>query len=184
MFRIAPVQPEDATDDVRRSFDAAKAAFGAIPNGVKVLGASPSALRAYLRFAGSLASGSLSKAERERLAVLTAQRNECGYCLSAHTLAGRAAGLSEAELFASRQGDAGDQRSAALLRFAGAVIDERGAVSDSALAAARDGGLTDGELLEVVAEIALNTFTNYANRLADPEYDFPQVSLALRPRAA
>lgn len=184
MFRITPVQPEQATGAVKTSFDAAKAAFGVVPNGIKVLGASPSALRGYLRFAGALASGSLSKAEREQLAVLTAQRNECGYCLSAHTLAGRAAGLSEGELLASRRGDASDPRTAALLQFAGAVIDDRGAVPDSALAAAREGGLTDGELLEVVAEIALNTFTNYANRLADPEYDIPAVSLMLRPQAA
>lgn len=184
MSRITPVQPEEAIGAVKTSFDAAKAAFGVVPNGFKVLGVSPAALRGYQRFAGALASGSLSKAEREQLAVLTAQRNECGYCLSAHTLAGRAAGLSEAELLASRQGHATDPRSGALLQFAAAVIDERGAVPDSALAAAREGGLSDAELLEVVAEVALNTFSNYVNRFADPDYDIPAVSLTLRPHAA
>jgi uncharacterized peroxidase-related enzyme len=122
-----------------------------------------------------LDAGALSRAERERLAILTAHRNECGYCLAAHTHAGRAAGLSESELRASRGGAAADRRGAALLRFATAIIDFRGGVPDNELAAARSAGLTDAELLEVVAEVALNTFSNYANRLARPELDFPLV---------
>jgi hypothetical protein len=32
-------------------------------------------------------------------------------------------------------------------------------------------------MLEVVAVVTLNTLTNYANRLADTEIDFPAVSV-------
>src|SRR5262245_20560778 len=137
MSRIAPVQPQDATGDVKRAFDAVAANFGAVPNGVKVLAASPQALRGYLGFSGALAAGALSKAERERLAVMTASRNQCGYCLAAHTLAGRAAGLSERELQASRSGEAGDARAAGLLRLGAAIIDQRGDVPDDERAPAR-----------------------------------------------
>ena len=175
MSRITPIQPQDATADVRRAFDAVHASFGSVPNGVKVIAASPHALRGYLGLSGALAHGALSKAERERLAVLTAARNRCGYCLAAHTLAGRAAGLSERELEASRAGEAGDERAAALLRLADAVLDHRGDIPDDELAAARRAGLTDAEVVDVVAEVALNTFTNYLNRLARPELDFPPV---------
>lgn len=175
MSRITPIQPEDATGDVGRVFDAVRRNFGSVPNGVKVLAASPHALRGYLGFAGALSLGALSKAEQERLAILTATRNECGYCLAAHTYAGRAAGLSEHELEASRAGQAGDERAAALLQLATAVLVHRGDIPDDDLASARRAGLTDAEVIDVVAEVALSTFTNYLNRLARPELDFPPV---------
>src|SRR5262245_36473843 len=130
MSRIAPVQPETATGDVKRAFDVVAASFGSVPNGIKILGTSPHALRGYLGFSGALAGGTLSKAERERLAVMTADRNQCGYCLAAHTLAGRAAGLGRRELQASRNAEADDPRAAALLRLGAAVIDHRGDVPD------------------------------------------------------
>jgi uncharacterized peroxidase-related enzyme len=141
-----------------------------------VLATSLYALRGYLGLSAGLQAGALSRAERERLAILTAHRNDCAYCLAAHTHAGRAAGLSASELQASRDGAAGDPRGAALLRFAVAVIDHRGDVPDDELAAARRSGLTDAELIEVVAEVSLNTFSNYANRFARPELDFPPVT--------
>lgn len=184
--RIAPIEPQSAIGGVKRSLDAVEAHLGFVPNGVKVLAASPHALRGYLGLSAGLAAGALSRAERERIAILTAERNECGYCLAAHTHAGRAAGLSEPELQASRAGSAGDPRGAALLRLAAAVIDHRGDVPDDELAAARSAGLTDAELIEVVAEVAANTFSNYANRLARPVLDFPAVPQdgAARDRAA
>jgi AhpD family alkylhydroperoxidase len=161
MSRIPLIQPAEATGELKSTFEAVRSRFGAVPNGVKALGVSPGTLRGYLDFAGALGGGSLSRPERERIAVLTAQQNECGYCLSAHTLGGKAAGLSDDELVASRQGRAADPRAAAVLAFAAAVLEHR------------------GDVPEVVAEISLNTFTNYANRLVRPEHDFPQVPLAL-----
>lgn len=174
--RVAPIDPQSAADSVKRTFEAVRANLGFVPNGVKVLAASPHALRGYLGLSAALHAGALSTAERERLAILTAHRNDCGYCLAAHTHAGRAAGLSESELRASRDGVASDRRGAALLRLATAVIDYRGDVPDDELVAARRAGLTDAELIEVVAEVSLNTFSNYANRFARPELDFPPVT--------
>ena len=39
--------------------------------------------------------------------------------------------------------------------------------------AARDAGVSDAELLETVAIVACNTFTNYVNALVHTEVDFP-----------
>ena len=38
----------------------------------------------------------------------------------------------------------------------------------------RDHGFTDGDITEVVANVALNIFTNYFNHVADPDIDFPK----------
>lgn len=177
MSRIALPQPETATGELKASFDAIRTKYGVVPNGMRAIGASPEALRGYLEFAGSLAAGSISTSERMRIALLTSQRNGCEYCLSAHVLGGRAAGLDEAELTASRNGQASDPRPAALLRLAEAVIEYRGDVPAHELAAAREAGLTDADIVEVVAEVASSTFTNYLNRLVHPEFDIPRVPL-------
>ena len=38
----------------------------------------------------------------------------------------------------------------------------------------RDHGFTDGDLAEVVANVALNIFTNYFNHVAETDIDFPK----------
>jgi hypothetical protein len=56
-----------------------------------------------------------------------------------------------------------------------AVLRDRGAVSDDDLAGVKAAGYTDGEVAEIVAHVALNVFTNYFNRTAQTEIDFPRV---------
>ena len=46
-----------------------------------------------------------------------------------------------------------------------------------ATAAERRAGLDDGLILEVIANIALNTLTNYTNHIADTTVDFPVVAV-------
>ena len=45
--RISPIEPQSATGGVKRSFDAVEANLGFVPNGMRVLAASPHALRGY-----------------------------------------------------------------------------------------------------------------------------------------
>lgn len=52
-------------------------------------------------------------------------------------------------------------------------------MSDDTLAFSRAAGLTDTELCEVSAHVALNLLTNYFNRLADTDIDFPKVDARL-----
>ncbi|GAA2362171.1 hypothetical protein GCM10010404_15030 [Nonomuraea africana] len=51
-----------------------------------------------------------------------------------------------------------------------------GRVDSAALATARAAGVTDEEVAEIVAHIALNTLSNYFNHVAEPDLDFPEVS--------
>ena len=54
----------------------------------------------------------------------------------------------------------------------------RGAIADGDFARVRRAGYTEGEIAEIVANVALNLFTNYFNHVARTEVDFPRVSLA------
>ena len=47
--------------------------------------------------------------------------------------------------------------------------------SENDIQAARDAGLTDAELGDVVGHVALNVLTNYFNRAFDVDIDFPVV---------
>ncbi len=177
MSRIPALDTAAATD-AKPLFDAIKAKLGKVPNLFRVMGHSPAVLQSYLGFSETIAGGKLSAAERESLALAIAQRNACGYCLSAHAFIGKSAGLGAAEIAAARAAKADDPRRQALLTLADTLVVERGHVPDAGLAAARAAGLGDGEILEVVALVALNTFTNYVNHLAGTEIDFPAVDLA------
>ena len=57
------------------------------------------------------------------------------------------------------------------------LLEKRGLVSDSDVAAARSGGLTDAAIAEVVGHVALNILTNYFNNTAGTVVDFPAVEL-------
>jgi alkylhydroperoxidase family enzyme len=62
-----------------------------------------------------------------------------------------------------------------VLRFATAVLRSRGGVDDTDLKEAREAGLSDGEITEVIAHVALNVFTNFINKTADTDIDWPVV---------
>jgi uncharacterized peroxidase-related enzyme len=176
MSRIKPIDQNTSNDGVRKNLDAVHKRLGVVPNMVRTIAQSPRALDGYLGLSGSLSHGVLPVQLQEQIALTVAEMNACDYCLSAHSALGRAAGLSDAELEASRTGRAPDPKAAAVLQFARAVVERRGGVSDSDLARVRAAGLSDTEIVEVIAHVALNVFTNYLNRAADTEVDFPRVT--------
>jgi alkylhydroperoxidase family enzyme len=57
------------------------------------------------------------------------------------------------------------------------VVDQRAAIDGSDVGALRDAGFDDGAIVEILATIALNIFTNYLNVAFDVPVDFPQVQL-------
>lgn len=148
--------------------------LGGVPNMFRVIASSPAALEGYLGMSGALAKGSLSAQTRERIALAVAQINDCGYCLSAHSYLGKnLAKLSEAEIAANRHGGSLDPKADAAVRFAVKVVRERGHVSDADLQAVRMAGNGDAQIVEIVQHVALNTWTNYVNSVAQTEIDFP-----------
>ena len=180
MSRIAPVDPAAAQGKVKDLLGAVQQALGVTPNLVRVTAQSPAALEGLLAFNGALQRSALPAKLREQIALRVAEKNHCDYCLSAHTALGKHAGLGESEIGQAREGRGGDAKSTAALEFVSAILAEAGGVSDSQLAALRVAGFGDGEIVEIVAVTVLNILTNYLNRVAATEIDFPLV----RARAA
>jgi uncharacterized peroxidase-related enzyme len=150
-----------------------------IPNLYATLAKAPAALEVLLRANSALATGQLNAKEREIVALATSQANSCQYCLSAHTFLAKKAGLSLAETHQARAGKDDDPRHAAIARFTRSLIDARGHVEPRQLDEFKSAGLSDADLLEVVANVAVTTLTNFTNNVARTRIDFPVVETAL-----
>lgn len=169
---------EQATGKAAELLAQVQAALGVTPNMTKVMANSPALLQSYLALSGAVAQGVLSAPVRERLAIATAQLNGCEYCLSAHTYVGATiAKVDGDELDRARRGRSQDAHIEALLTLSNTIAANAGDVDESDLAAARVAGVTEEEIGEVVANLALNILTNYFNVLAKVNNDWPVVTL-------
>jgi len=178
MTHFAPVEPDTATGESADLLIQVKKALGAVPNMTKGMANSPTLLRSFLALSGAVGSGTLPAAVRERLAISTAQLNGCEYCLSAHTMIGaNVAKIDGAELDGARRGESTDAHVAALLQLSNTIAENAGDVDAADLDAALNAGVTEEEIGEVVANLALNVMTNYFNVLARTENEFPVVAL-------
>ena len=175
MSRIHQIAPDSATGQAKVLLDAVKGKLGLVPNITRAMANSPAVLEGYLGLNGALGKGSLSAKNREQIALAVGQANQCDYCLAGHSAIGKMVGLTPDQILDSRRGTAIDPKSDAVIRFARKLVDERGRVSDADVAEVRAAGLDDGAIAEVVANVALNIFTNYFNHVAETDIDFPKV---------
>lgn len=174
MQRIS--QLENTSGKARVLLDNVNKNLGSTPNFFTTLAQAPAALEAYLGFNAALSKGKLAPQLREQLALTVAGFNGCGYCASAHSFLGSKAGIDATELRENRAGRSADGETQAALNFANALLEKRGSVSDRDLAAVRDAGYDDEQVIEILAHVALNTFSNYFNETAGTQIDFPIVT--------
>lgn len=175
MSRIAIPTREDAPAKSQPLPDAVEKQLGIVPNLFRLVGTSPAALEGYLGLNSALGR-TLDAKTRERIALAIAQANGCDYCLSAHTYLGlNLAKIDEAEIALNRGGHSGDAKADAAVTFARKVLDARGSVSDADIAEVRLAGFSETQVIEIVANVALNVLTNYINNVAETDIDFPVV---------
>ncbi|MFQ5984521.1 MAG: carboxymuconolactone decarboxylase family protein [Alphaproteobacteria bacterium] len=175
MPRLNPIDPNQAEGKAKTLLDGVQKALGMTPNLMRTMAASPAVLGAYLGFIQALSGTSLSGKLREVIALTVAGANDCQYCIAAHTALGKMLGVDDAELTKNREGRSGDPKVEAALQFARAIVEERGWVSDEDVARVRDAGYSDGEIVEIVATVGLNIFSNYFDHVAQTDIDFPVV---------
>ncbi len=178
MSRLNALDPQTTTGKVKDLLAGVQKKLGVTPNMMRTLANSPAALKGYLDFSGALEAGILSAKLREQLAIAIAEANACEYCLSVHTAIGKTVGLNEDEISASRRSTSSEAKTEAALNFAHQIVVARGQVSDADVNRLREAGYSDGEIVEIIAHIALNNFTNYFNNIAQVVLDFPRVPLS------
>lgn len=178
MSRIPVPSRETAPAASQPLLDAVEQQLGVVPNLFRLVALSPAALQGFLGLNGALAKA-LDVKTRERIALAVAQVNGCDYCLSAHTYLGlNLAKIDSAEIERNRKATSADAKAAVAVAFAAKLTQNRGKVTDAELQAVRTAGYTDAQIVEIVAVVAENVFTNFVNIVAQTEIDFPAVHAA------
>src|SRR5262249_19869024 len=136
--RILPLDQKSAAGKTKKMFDEMRAKFGMVPNLFRVLAHAPAALEAYFNFASALHGGALDTKVQEQVGLAVAESNLCDYCLSAHIILGRKAGLTENESADAIWARAADPKTDAILKLARSIIIQRGEITDTDLQHARD----------------------------------------------
>jgi uncharacterized peroxidase-related enzyme len=178
MSRIPTPALETATGATAEVYAQIKKAVGKVPNTFAAIGAhGPAALEAILQADGVLAASSLSKQDQETVKLIVSEVAGCDYCVAAHSLLGKLAGLKPETLKQIRAGQpTGDAKRDALVRFVRNLALTSGTISDTEFAAIKAAGYTDAQLVDISLAIALTVFTNVFNRINDTAIDFPAVA--------
>jgi uncharacterized peroxidase-related enzyme len=130
----------------------------------------PGALRGAVQLTDSLhfADGALSAGVKEMLATYVSALNSCQYCAATHGyfLQLKGADRERALAIARRDLDAADldDRTRALMEFAGKLTLEPFKITDGDVARLRDRGWSEAQIAETVLDVAL---FNMLNRVAD-----------------
>lgn len=178
MSRLSIPTRDDAPVASRSNLDAVHRRFGSVPNLFRLIANSPAALSGFSSFSGALGK-TLDAKTRERIALAVAQINGCDYCLSAHSYLGaNLAKLSPEEIILNRQGASSDAKADSAVRFAAKITRERGHVSELDIAQVRGAGFDDRQIVDIIALVAENCFTNFLNEAAKTDIDFPVVRAA------
>lgn len=175
MSRINVPARDSAPEEAKERLDELHAQLGVVPNMFRLMANSPEVLKGFSGFQKAVAK-TFDLKTRERVALAVAQVNGCDYCLSAHTYMGtNIARISPEEIALNRQGVSLDPKANVVVAFATKVTRERGHVSDADINAVRNAGFTDAQIVEIIAMVAENSFTNYLNEVAKTDIDFPVV---------
>src|SRR5882757_3430368 len=128
-----------------------KKAIGSVPNTFAAIAAhGPAALKAVLAADTVLASGNLNKRDQETIKLVISGVAGCDYCVAAHSLLGKLAGLKPDELKNIRNGlPTGDAKRDALVRFVRRLARTSGTVSEADFEAIKAANYPDAQLVEI-----------------------------------
>lgn len=177
MPRIPPISKDNAPEASKPMLEGVQKKLGKVPNLLGTLATAPAGLATYMKLGEALSHASLNEKVREQIAVAIAQESGCEYCASAHTAIGKMVGVDEGELSKNLEGKASDPKVQAAIDLSLAIVRERGWVTDEQFKAAKDAGLGDAQIIEVLSITMTNLFTNYANHMFKTANDFPKVEI-------
>lgn len=165
-YEQAPPSSQEILDSLRKK-------IGKVPNIFWAVAHSPVALKGFLTYKEILGKGEFSAKEVEAIDLAVSQVNGCDYCLAAHTAIAKAKGFSEEDTLDLRKANIADPKLKALTFLAKEIVETKGRPGQEAIDGFYAAGYSKGALVELIANISKNIFTNYFNHIAETEMDFP-----------
>ena len=169
--RLSRIDPSQAPDEVRPTFDAFVKARGKVPNLFRVAAHAPeitAKLAALL--AAVTGPGEAPMLLKELLSARVSHLNQCEYCLASHSLLARKLGGTDGQLAAVAQGDYTlfEESWRAAFRYADAMTTTPGVVADDVYAALA-AHWNPTQIVELTSVVCMFAFFNrFANALAIP----------------
>lgn len=167
-----PVPPSDletAIADISEKFG------GVVPNFFRVLARNSAVLVGFHQMMAALERGILTPAEREIVALVSARRTSCTYCQTSHTQSALNHGLPHETvdaIYCARP--PAEPRHALIVEAADLLNATHGALNAEQKADFELRGLSDSELLEIIAVLSAHLLANYVTNLTnipiDPQF--------------
>ncbi len=156
------------SDATKRYFDICEEKLGLVPNVLRAYAFDDAKLRAFTDMYNDLLLGdsSLTKLEREMIAVVVSAVNRCFYCLTAHGAAVRELSGDPAlgEMLVQNYRAARlEPRTRAMLDFAVMLTESPETIEDEDRDVLRDAGFDDRAIWDIAA---VASFFNMTNRMA------------------
>ena len=172
----------------RPTLDGIAADLGFVPNLAAATAASPTLLAAFDGLRRVVQDPAFAPLHRELAGLAVGVAVDNAYGVAFHSTMLAALGVDEREIEAIRAGgDPTDPVSAAVCRFARAVVLGRGKVDADVVERAHDVGFTDDALLQLVAECTfaglVGTIDNLAGRVPRDGFLLPRQWTAEEPTA-
>lgn len=146
--------------------------YGFVPNLMAVMAEAPPLMKAYLTLSQLLEKTSLSAQQRNLLLLSISVANGCEYCVAAHTLGSKGAGLADDVIEAVRDGrPIQDTTLEALRVLAQSIANDRGRPKKEIIEKFYAAGFSEANLLEVILAVGMKTLSNYTNHVADTPLD-------------
>ena len=171
--------PDSAPAASRPILDGIATDLGFVPNLAAVTAASPTLLAAFDALRRTVSDPTFVPVHREIAGVAVGVAVDNAYGVAFHSTVLSTLGVDAADIDAMRAGDEpNDPIHAAVYAFARDVAAQRGKVADDVVQRAHDAGLTDTDLLQLVAECVfaglVGTIDNLAGRVPLDEFLQPQ----------
>ena len=152
MARIPSHSLDDVPKGSRDGLEGISKRFGMTPNIYAQMAHAPAVIYGIAALGQAIEEHStLDRRARETIALAVAAANHCDYCQAAHTMAAKAAGLTEEQTVQVRRGTVDDAGLDTLARVAREAAENTGSVSEPAWQAALDAGWSDTELAAAFA---------------------------------
>jgi uncharacterized peroxidase-related enzyme len=173
MKKITVPTIEEVSADSKVLFENIHRKMGKVPNLYATMGYSSHALKAFLDMDAELSKGVFNAKEREAIALVVSQVNQCAYCLAGHTIAATRNGLTMEETIEIRKGHSDDQRINAIVQLAKSISEEKGHADPDLFQQFYDAGYDETALMELIGLVTVRVYTNYVFAATEIPVDFP-----------
>jgi AhpD family alkylhydroperoxidase len=164
----ADTAPKDSAPILKK----ANEAYGFIPNLLGTMAEAPALLEGYVTLAGIFDKTSFSATERQIVMITNNLLNDCTYCMAAHTVLSKMAGVPDDVVNSLRENTPiADSKLEALRQFTIVVNKTRGWPQEDDVNAFLSAGYTKQNILEVILGTSLKIMSNYTNHIAETDLD-------------